>query len=576
MKRSVFFRLFMPYFLLSLFSLGLVLIYSHILAFDQFVQAEYKSLRNWEQYIIHQASQDKDIVQGLRRTFSNQSLQTLGITLDVLEKRGQDYYSWYQEKIVTNNIQKNINTTLVLQGFPQESYNIFHSEKQIQFVYGTSIRLSNGKPLILYITRILDGEYRDFNLSYRRLVVFSLIVFLIVTALLIFFSIRMVNPLKDLVNVAREVTSGNLDARVYLNSSDEHMELADSFNQISEKNKSLFKQLSTEKEELQAIISSLQESLWLIDKDEKIVFSNDTFRKWLGREDVEGRHYWELIRDQGLDKLISEVQNTHKPLQQEITLLAKDVVFSGQYVASSNRVLVVLNDISEFRKAQLVKKDLISSVSHELKTPLTSIKGFVETLRLNDPSPEDDHYLQIIERNTNRLSRIVQDLLLLSHLEEGGRLPETEKVDLKSLMERMVQLFQQKFEEKDLYLDVELGDNLIVHSDPYKLEQVFINLIDNACKYTEKGGLSILGVREKKFVSIQLKDTGIGIPAHQQGRIFERFYVVDKSRSRRQGGTGLGLSIVRHIMELLQGDIQFSSVLHEGTTFTIHIPFELI
>jgi two-component system phosphate regulon sensor histidine kinase PhoR len=235
-------------------------------------------------------------------------------------------------------------------------------------------------------------------------------------------------------------------------------------------------------------------------------------------------------------------------------------------------MVAVLYNITELKNLERVKKDFIANISHELRTPLTAIKGFVETLE-EEEEIRNVQYLEIIKRHTDRLMHIVNDLLLLSELEQPESAFVIENINLASLAENILKVFEQGAREKGIQLKLVARKDLkTIQADPFKLEQMFINLLDNAIKYTEKGEVSVsLGQGDFKSI-IEIKDTGIGIPASHLPRIFERFYVVDKSRSKKFGGTGLGLSIVKHIVLLHGGAIDVESSLGIGTKFTITLP----
>ncbi len=219
-----------------------------------------------------------------------------------------------------------------------------------------------------------------------------------------------------------------------------------------------------------------------------------------------------------------------------------------------------------------IKRDFVVNVSHELRTPLAAIKGFAETLE-EEVGENAKTYAGVIKRNTDRLINIVQDLLLLSELEEKGSKPESEEVNLKQLADNVIRIFKSRLTEKGLDFHLRVEDGLpAVKGDSFKLEQMLINLLDNSIKYTEKGKI-VLALKQKEGnVEIIVEDTGIGIPQEHLMRIFERFYVVDKSRSKKFGGTGLGLSIVKHIVLSHKGTIAVESSLAKGTRFTIMLP----
>jgi two-component system phosphate regulon sensor histidine kinase PhoR len=220
---------------------------------------------------------------------------------------------------------------------------------------------------------------------------------------------------------------------------------------------------------------------------------------------------------------------------------------------------------------EIMKKDFVRNVSHELRTPLTSIKGYVETMA-DEVDDQYKAYLEVIKRNTDRLIHIVNDLLTLSQLEHEGSL-QRETVDVREFMQAVERVFVHRLHDTNLQLAVTIPPEVTqLHVDRFKLEQVFINLIDNAIKYSESGDINITFSRGKVLTRISISDTGQGIEPQHLSRLFERFYVVDKSRSRKLGGTGLGLSIVKHIIALHRGTIDVQSTVGSGTTFTITLP----
>jgi two-component system phosphate regulon sensor histidine kinase PhoR len=248
-------------------------------------------------------------------------------------------------------------------------------------------------------------------------------------------------------------------------------------------------------------------------------------------------------------------------------------LFSANFLEEKKQEAFVLYDISEFKDLERIKKDFVANVSHELRTPLTAIKGFAETLEQDSKDAESRHYLDIIKKNTDRLINIVTDLLTLSQLEEMEKLNETEKVAISDVITNALKIFEQPIKAKGLELRENIDKNIpAIKGDFFRLEQVFINLIDNAVKYTEKGIIEISAKADEKQVKITVSDTGLGVSKESLPRIFERFYTADKSRSRKLGGTGLGLSIVKHIVNLHNGRITVTSEQGKGTTFEILLP----
>jgi two-component system phosphate regulon sensor histidine kinase PhoR len=337
----------------------------------------------------------------------------------------------------------------------------------------------------------------------------------------------------------------------------------------------MFSALGQQKEELKSIIESLQEGLLVLDKQGKVIRGNESFRKIAGSKAPEGRFYWEILRNPQLPELLKRAGTEKRNLVEEMTLENRIFMCSVTPLEGAEQIVFIFHDITEIKNIERIKKDFVVNVSHELRTPLAAIKGYAETLREEADAEPSKKYVEIIERNTDRLINIVNDLLLLSSLEEKPAL-ELEDIHFNELLENVTKIFDQRLKDKELSLVMDVNENLpTIKADLFKLEQMLINLLDNAVKYTDRGEITVsLDVQDKK-VRIRVTDTGIGIPKEDIPRIFERFYVVDKSRSRKYGGTGLGLSIVKHIVLLHHGTIDIESDLGKGTKVTVTIPTNL-
>ncbi len=266
---------------------------------------------------------------------------------------------------------------------------------------------------------------------------------------------------------------------------------------------------------------------------------------------------------------------SHGDFSKKLDVKRKDEL--GSLARSLNRMADDLQtQIESLKKMDQVRTDFVANVSHELKTPLTSIKGYVETLR--DGALEDtenaDKFLKIINKHVDSLTNIVDDLLALSEVELKGEKLKKEIFDLKTLLDEVIQSFEHTFQERNLDFEFLSEDQKVeIFADKGKIERVLINIIDNAAKYTEKGGhIKLFLLKDENYISLQLKDNGVGIPKEDVARVFERFYRVDKARSKDVGGTGLGLSIVKHIVLLHQGSVNIKSDIGQGTEILIEFP----
>jgi len=391
-----------------------------------------------------------------------------------------------------------------------------------------------------------------------------------------YISKRLTIPTQKLVRAFDKVSEGNLETRILAHQEEpEVKELADRFNKMTEQLKQFVKNISLQTEELETIISTIDSGIVLLDKNGEIILSNKYFKEYFSSYKMTGKYFWEVIRDGRLNEQVNELIEKKKSFTAEIELSEKYYLCTGTYIDKKNKLVLIFHDITRSRKLTQVKKDLIDNISHELRTPLTSIKGYTETME-GATDKEREKYIQIIKRNTERLISMVDDLLSLSELEDKGGKMQIEKVNLEEIMGNMRKIFEPAIKKKQLRLNFDIQAELPeIEADSYKIEQMLINLIDNAIKYTEKGEINILvELTTASKVKIEVADTGIGIKKEQLNSIFERFYVVNKARSRQYGGTGLGLSIVKHIVILHKGKIEIDSQLGVGTRLAVILPVQ--
>ncbi|MBX3042429.1 MAG: HAMP domain-containing protein [Candidatus Kapabacteria bacterium] len=417
---------------------------------------------------------------------------------------------------------------------------------------------------IINISKILRSEI--------LLIAIFIIIFAIVFVLS--FSYKVIKPISELTRASRKVALGDFDNKVFIPGNDEISHLARNFNQMTEKLKDYFVLAESQQDQYLTLISSLQAGLIVLDKQGKIVIHNKSFENICKTNIVKGRFVWELIPPIEFGDLIKAVVKKKKHITKEIEFHNLIFICSANYIESKSEVVVLFHDITSIKKLENVKRDFVVNVTHELRTPLTAIKGFIETLEDDIGSGQDiTPYIEIIKRHTERLISIVQDLLTLSEVEQKTSHIQLSKANISTLFDSMIRVFEQKINTKGIKLITEIEEGLPeVIIDPFRIEQVLINLIDNAIKYTDSGYVKITACRNDGFLVLKVEDTGLGIPKEHHNRLFERFYTVDRSRSRKVGGTGLGLSIVKHIILLHEGDISIESDAGRGTKFIIQIP----
>jgi two-component system phosphate regulon sensor histidine kinase PhoR len=437
--------------------------------------------------------------------------------------------------------------------------------------------INNNLNGVLRVSLFLTQIHKLLNYITTNVIFIAILLVLFSLLGAFFYSKSLTRPIRKLSLAAEEVSQGNFNVEILPEGKGELRKLTDNFNGMVERIKELISELSEQKDSLDVIVSSIREALIAINAEEKVIIMNNSFKEIFNSTETQDKYYWEVVREPQFGKIIEEVKKTRENLTREIQINDRDFICSAAFLEKYKEIVATFHEITTIKQTEKIKKDFVSNVSHELRTPLTAIKGFIETL-LETAKDENKRYLQIIERQTDRLINIVKDLLKLSELEDigGGKTDlDYSKVDLEIVVDSVFNIYEKEIKNKGLKSTVKIDKNVPkIKADPFKLEQLFINLIENAIKYTEKGEIKVTVKKEKKSVVIEVTDTGIGIPKKHLPRIFERFYVVDKSRSKESGGTGLGLSIVKHIIQLHKGKIDIESKIGKGTKFIIVLPIK--
>ncbi|MCE5305225.1 cell wall metabolism sensor histidine kinase WalK [bacterium] len=410
------------------------------------------------------------------------------------------------------------------------------------------------------------------NLSQNLLKIFLIsILFVLIGVYIIARNIS--KPISDLSSATKKVAKGEFSALLSTKRKDEFGELVEDFNFMSKQIRELFDELNSQKNELRSIISAIPDGILVI-RNEVVLLTNIAFERMFDAKFSNQMQISEIAIHDILVNLISKLETSGSFLTEELEINGVLYNVSLSRIPSSEEIIFVFHDVTELKKLEKIKKDFIINVSHELKTPLTAVKGFIETLEEEITDDEHLRYVQIVRRHTDRLIGIVQDLLLLSELEDNSAINKLliSPVDFSILIDGITKLFEQKLKEKNLYLNIHIEPNFPkINVDAYRFEQVLINLINNSLKYTEKGGIEINAYTNNDKVIIEILDTGVGISPEDRERIFERFYISDKSRSRKSGGSGIGLSIVKHIVMLHNGKISVDPTYTKGAKFVIEL-----
>ncbi|RKY42386.1 MAG: PAS domain-containing sensor histidine kinase [Candidatus Makaraimicrobium thalassicum] len=391
-------------------------------------------------------------------------------------------------------------------------------------------------------------------------------------------------PIEDISSAARKIAAGDFSKRISLRTKDEIGGLAGAFNDMSKEICSKIEELKDNKARLEAVLLSMFDGVMVVDSRGMILLMNRALKNILAVEHApEGRKPLEVVRNIEVQEIADKVLEPGSGVEsREISILLpkeKELIIHGTPIVRGEKIegaVLVFHDVTDMRRLERIRKDFVANVSHELRTPVSSIKGFAETLsaRALDDKESAKEFIKIIEENSNRLVRLIDDLLDLSRIESGNISLNLKPHSVYRMVEKVISEMQEQANKRSISIRNNIADDIPdVPADKSLISQVFLNLIDNAIKYTEKNGLVTISAEQKNgFVKIDVEDSGIGIPEKDIPRVFERFYCVDKTRSRRLGGTGLGLSIVKHVVEEHGGQVSVQSVLGRGSTFTFTLP----
>lgn len=407
--------------------------------------------------------------------------------------------------------------------------------------------------------------------------------------LLVRYTVTLRRYLKEFTRVSKKVSNKEFHTRFNTYVKGELGELSKNFNYMIQIMDSTIEEVEYKHLQLTSIVKSISHGILAIDVKGNILLINDIAKEMLKcdvKANVEGSNFKFIVKDKNIleifHKYVGSTQNEVIELDIRDNLVYR-IKIDPVYLQDSKHAIIgsIINieDITELVKLENMRRDFVANVSHELKTPLTSITGFVETLKINDDIDKDtrNHFLDIIEKESNRLKGLIEDILLLSSIENGQDL-SYEQVKLFDVFKEVYEITQYiassknitvsyNFEDKDVHI-LAVRDNV---------KQIFLNLVDNGIKYTpENGRIEVLQHYDenKQNIILEFKDNGIGIPKESLNRIFERFYRVDKARSRDIGGTGLGLAITKHIVKSLGGTIEVESILGVGSDFIVTIPLD--
>jgi len=397
---------------------------------------------------------------------------------------------------------------------------------------------------------------------------------------------RISRPIEQMKKSAEQFAGGDLSHRLTSPATEEMAGLADAMNQMAAQLDNRIETIISQRNQLETVLASMLEGVIAVDSQERILSINRVAAQLFENEpaNCQDKSIQEVIRSPALQQFIQSALSNPGPAEEDIIVYQNeeriiDVKSSPLLDANQqqNGALVVFNDVTQMRRLENMRRDFVANVSHEIKTPLTAIKGFVETLQQGkvEKVDEKERFLGIIQKHVDRLNAIIQDLLTLSRIEQEDESKEInrEKVNLADVFQAVIQICRPQAEEKHIHIDLDCEKDTTAIFDPTLIEQAMVNLLDNALKYSEpQSTVLVKSHQQNSEVIISVQDHGIGIAQKHLSRLFERFYRVDKARSRNMGGTGLGLAIVKHIAQAHGGHVTVESKLGEGSRFSIHLP----
>ncbi|MGD0022718.1 MAG: ATP-binding protein [Smithellaceae bacterium] len=436
------------------------------------------------------------------------------------------------------------------------------------------IRLA--RPLI-DVQNAIEKVYQSIFLAMMIVAVIALIIALI-------FSYRLAAPIRAIEKFTERLRQGKPTGTIILYTSDETKKLADNINYLVDELKSKIRLANEEKSKLMTAFTSINEGVLILDAVDKIEFVSLALSNMLAAQygDINGKTLMEAFRNIELEKIFHQFKESHQTVSREITLgsvepvILKVSISAVQDHPEEEKTMIVFHDVTRLKKLEKIRIDFVANVTHEIRTPLTAIIGYLETIKdgaINNID-ETKRFIEIILKQAQRLNRLVEDLMTISKIELNETRFNFENVFLSDAVTNVISIVEKKATSKKITMENDMPEKLrSVRADRDKLTQILVNVLDNAVKFTPESGKIIIAADETDAYSvISITDTGIGVPGDEIQRLGERFYRVDKTRSRDLGGTGLGLSIVKHLMIAHGGRMEIESQLGRGTKVSLFFP----
>lgn len=454
-----------------------------------------------------------------------------------------------------------------------EGYNIRYSDSLKKNIIYYAYRKNDGTIIRSAMEISYVNSFKRIYLKYYITVVAISGVF----AMLLSYKLSnvIIGPIKDLKFITSAISKGELEGRVKIVSNDEIGELGKTFNAMADKLQNTLMDSVEKQNKLEAILESMDSGVIALDRKNEVIMINPYAEKIFGVEkNIIGSRLMDSIRNYDLENIFREKSKKPRelkivwPSERILRVKTADIINGYECIG----IVAVFQDITDIKKLENMRTQFVANVSHELKTPLTSIKGFAETIRYVDNDKEKNEFLDIIDTEADRLTRLIGDILVLSDIEINTDMKK-EEINVEASIIEVYNLLKNTANKKNIEIKLQLEKGSSITGDADKFKQVIINLTDNAIKYSENNDKILIGSKyEGNNCIIWVEDTGVGIPEKDIPRLFETFYRVDKARSRAKGGTGLGLAIVKHIVMNFKGTIKVESELNHGSKFIVTLP----
>ena len=518
-----------------------------------------KSLKDFANYIVNVNGAYEDLISGYR-------INNTPVRCTVIDKNGNVVYDSVDKSL---NSHKNRDEVIKANKYGEG--------------YSTRISDTTGKKTVYYAEKLEDGTILRASLPFETIDIFeptNLKVCIGIVTIVMLFSISLsmklvrtiIEPLKNLENVTARIAGGDLNIRVKSLSNDEIGSLGKTFNNMADQLQAKIKEVVDKQNRLESILRSIESGVIAVDGDDTVITINPYAKRVFGiRRDISGEKISKYIKDYDINTFLNEEDDSEKevkilhPVERELRIKKASIIDGIDRIGK----VIAVQDISNIKRLENMRSQFVANVSHELKTPLTSIKGFTETLKYVEDEETRKKFLDIIEKEADRLGRLINDILILSKIESDISGEEDEFLPNK-VVDDVINMVKVLADNKNITIELDERNNDLLFGDKDRFLQLVLNIVENSIKYSNEGSkVKISSFTNGDNYNLIVEDNGIGIPKEDIPRIFERFYRVDKAR--KSGGTGLGLAIVKHIVKTFNGNIKVESVLGVGSKFIIQI-----